>query len=142
MNVLTFSLVLVLLVVGSAVYIRVADALRIKVDRRRFLQAIDHARPSGTSRYWLTREVWGMHTVKDFAYAENRMLAWGVAERHFDWLLSAMLAADMKCTVENMALAWIAGIGAVRQGGTSMGQRFYARYAARTYDTLQKGDEQ
>lgn len=142
MKALIYCVAILLLVVGLSAWVRVTDALRIKVDRRRFLQALNGARYGGIGRYWLTREVWGMHTQKDFAYADNRMLAHGIAERHFDWLLSAMLAANLKCDAETMALAWIAGIGAVRRGSFGPADDLDSKRVAVIYASLEEGDEQ
>ena len=99
------------------------DAFRVTVDRRTFLRAIgevesggrDHAVGSAgeRGRYQLTRGVWAQHTLADFKLAHRPGFAYAVAEKHFDWLLGGLLAADYPANVRFMAAAWNAGLSAV-----------------------------
>lgn len=112
------------------------EAARVTVDRRSFLAAIDMVESGGRDsargmagelgRYQLTPAVWSQHTKAPFRHARRRVFAHAIAERHFDWLVSCLLAANRPATVENMALCWNAGFTAVKNNRLLPAHRDYA----------------
>lgn len=123
MKILLILAVLLVFVVFSSWVVVASESLRVRVDRRIFLRSIGEVESGGRDRalgvagergrYQLTREVWAQHTRADFKLAHRPGFAYAVAEKHFDWLLSGLLAADRPGDVRHMAAAWNAGLSAV-----------------------------
>lgn len=151
MKTILTCIVILLVIIGCSVCAYAADSLRLVVDRRAFLKAIDQVESGGRdralgragerSRYQLTEAAWYQHTRKDFSYAKNRMLAHGVAERHFDWIVSQLTLADWPADVESIATAWNIGLTATINNRVPSTTRDYAKRVENLYLEFLKGDE-
>lgn len=148
MKTILCCLVLGLFIGGATVAAWAVDALRVTVDRKTFLRAIgaiesgdrDSARGQAgeRGRYQLTRAVWEQHCKADFKHAHRRVFAYAVAEKHFDWLVGGLLAADLPADVEHLALCWNAGLSATVNNRVPSSTRDYAKRIENLYNEYRK----
>lgn len=151
MKTIFLLLVIGLFVAGATVCALAVDAMRVTVDRKTFLRAIgaiesgdrDSARGQAgeRGRYQLTRAVWEQHCKADFKHAHRRVFAYAIAEKHFDWLVGGLLAAELPADVEHLALCWNAGLSAVVNNRIPAPSREYAERVGNLYADFNKQAE-
>lgn len=142
-------LIILAFIVGCSAYAFAADQLRVTVDRKTFLKAIDQVESGGRdrargaagerSRYQLTESVWKQYTATPFRFAHRRDLAAAIAEQHFDWIIGCLLSADLPADVEHVALCWNAGVSAVRNNRLLPVHHDYAARVGNLYVDFKKG---
>ena len=141
---------IVLGISGLCLLATAANSLRIVVDRKIFLRAIDEVESGGRDaargaagergRYQLTQRVWSQHTASPFKHAHRRDLAHAVAEQHFDWIVNQLEMAGWPADVESVALAWNAGLTATINCRTPASSQDYAQRVCNLYaDMLKAG---
>lgn len=146
MKTILMVLIIGLFVVCASACAWAIDAIRVSVDRRTFLRAIaavesgDRDSAQGQAgergRYQLTRAVWQQHTKADFRHAHRRIFAYAIAEKHFDWLVGGLLAANFRADVERLALCWNAGLSAVVNNRIPQASREYAERVGNIYTEI------
>lgn len=112
----------------------------LAVDRESFLRAIAEvetgSNPASIGRhgerglFQFRKAVWAQHTSAPFTRAHHPDTSWSIARIHFDWVYAYLSSKGVPPTVQSMAMAWNAGVGATVRRQIGPATKDYAQRVA------------